>query len=76
MDVSVVSARTNLSVNAYRQLENGTIKMAKIRNFSEIATKKRGNTPQNIPVGKEKTFTNILSMTTRPYTVTHFPANF
>jgi hypothetical protein len=57
MDVSVVSARTNLSVNAYRQLENGTIKMAKIRNFSEIATKKRGNTLQNNPVRKEKTTT-------------------
>jgi hypothetical protein len=48
MDVSVVSAKTNLSGNAYRQLENGTINMGKIKNFTEIPTYKRGNQQQAI----------------------------
>jgi hypothetical protein len=42
MDVAVLSPKSNLSVAHYRMLKNGTIKMGKISNFSEIADKKKG----------------------------------
>ena len=43
MDVSVVSPLSNLTVAAYRQMKNGTVKMGKMDRFKEIPRKKIGN---------------------------------
>ena len=42
MDVSVISKKSNLTVSAYRQLKNGTVKMAKLLNFTETRPEKKG----------------------------------
>jgi hypothetical protein len=42
MDVAVLSAKSKLSVNHYRQRKNGTVEMGRLKNFTEPKVKKKG----------------------------------
>jgi hypothetical protein len=42
MDVSLLSKKSNLTASTYRQLKDGTIKMAELLNFTDVPGIKKG----------------------------------
>jgi hypothetical protein len=54
MDVSLISGKSNMSVNSYRQLNDGTIKMGKMHTRAEAQLNQTGNITillYHIPLG-------------------------